>query len=81
MLLQSDRVTLAGLAVSATGVVGVGQTPAPLPEALTVTEVVDVPSEIVTAPPGKAPDGLVRRIVSRLPFTVAVMVALLARAV
>jgi hypothetical protein len=75
--LQSVSVTgVDGEAVSEPGGV-VPQTPAPAPEAPTVTLMLDEPSETVTVPPAKAAEGLVRRIERMLvPLTEAVTLLL-----
>lgn len=50
----------------------VGQLPAPSPVPLTVTGVLDDPSEtVIVAPPAKVEEGLTRRTVSTLPEIVA----------
>lgn len=76
--LQSVSVTDAGLA--AIGGVGELHAPAPAPEAFTVMLTEDELSVTTTVPPPKAADGLVLRMVTNDPLTLAEMLPLLAAA-
>ena len=80
LVLQSVSVTEDGFTATGVPGLGVGQTPVAAPVALTVTLVVEVPSEIVTVPPENAPEGLVRRTERTEPLTLAVMLPLEAAA-
>ena len=66
---QSVRVTVVG---DAAKLPLPPHAPAPAPVALTVIGTFDCPSETVTMPPVNEPEGDVRLMVSKLPFTVAV---------
>lgn len=63
--MQSFRVRVDGLTVMGGG--GAGQIPAPSPVAATAIVIEEFWSATSTDPPPKAPDGLVRRIVTELP--------------
>lgn len=76
MLLQSVSVAVEGLTLT-----GVGHAPAPSPDVFTATTAEDVPSLTVIVPPVDAEEGLVLRMESTVPVTLALRLLLLGIAV